>query len=93
LENFDAIGKWREADASGRLPDGRKFDDFAGLASMLRGKAPEFVRCLTEKLMVYGLGRGLEQSDRQAAERIATASAAGGYRFSGLILGILEYAR
>jgi hypothetical protein len=93
LENFDAIGKWRDADASGQLPDGRKFQDFAGLEAILRERSPEFVRCLVEKLMIYGLGRGLEGPDRQAAAEIAASGAANGYRFRSLILSIAERAR
>jgi hypothetical protein len=91
LENFDAIGKWRAADASGQLPGGQTFQGAAELEAILRGKAPLFIRCLTQKLMIYALGRGLEPSDERAVERIAGAGPRfSDLSFSSLILGIVE---
>jgi len=66
LETFDAVGAVRThdgaipVDASSILPDGRAFDGPAGLHAVLLGQRPAFVKCLTEKLLIYALGRGLE---------------------------------
>ena len=57
-------------DASGVLPDGRKFDGPAGLKKILRDDRNVFVRCVTEKMLTYALGRGLEQYDRRAVNAI-----------------------
>src|SRR4030095_9615076 len=65
LENYDAIGAWREKDgqfpinASGVLPDGRSFDGAAGLKSILKAQPDAFAETLTRKLLIYALGRGL----------------------------------
>ena len=91
LENYDAIGSWRTEeggvalDPSGELPDGRRFAGPAELRQVLLSRQDEFRRCLTEKLLTYALGRGLEYYDACAVERIASATAAGGDRFSVLV--------
>jgi mono/diheme cytochrome c family protein len=98
LENFDAIGQWRNAsgsektpiDASGVLPDGTKFQGPAGLRSVLLSKPQEFVTTVTEKLMTYALGRGVEYYDAPAIRKILRESAPGGYRWSSLISGIVN---
>jgi mono/diheme cytochrome c family protein len=96
LENFDAIGKWRTAegntpiDASGVLPDGTKFDGPAGLRKVLLSHPEEFVTTVTEKLLTYALGRGLEYYDAPAVRKITREAAAGNYRWSSLILGIVK---
>ena len=98
LENFDAIGRWRardgefEIDATGQLPDGRSIDGPADLLAILGQSGDRFVRALTEKLMVYALGRGLDAGDRVAARRIARRVRENDYRFSSLVLGIVESA-
>ncbi len=96
LENYDAIGRWRThegkfpIDASGVMPDGRKFNGAAGMKQVLIGDRNEFARALTEKLLTYGLGRGLERYDRPAVQSICRRLQAKNYRFSALVLGIVE---
>jgi hypothetical protein len=95
LENFDAIGGWRTEDGgapvdpSGELPDGRRFAGPAELRRVLVGRGDDFRRCLTEKLLTYALGRGLEYFDACAVERIASATEQEGDRFSALVAGIV----
>jgi hypothetical protein len=96
LENYDAIGTWREkdgkfpVDSTGVLPDGRKFKGPVELAALLRTEGDAFSRCLTEKLLVYGLGRGLEPYDRSAVKKIVTMTKTNQYRFSSLIIDIVK---
>jgi hypothetical protein len=96
LENFDGIGKWRDADegqridASGVLPDGAKFDGPAELRKVLLGKSDLFRRCLAEKLLTFALGRGLEYYDRCVVDDLVKKLKAGDDRFSALVLGIAE---
>ncbi|XZE52300.1 DUF1592 domain-containing protein [Planctomycetaceae bacterium SH139] len=96
LENFDAIGRWRTSDgeelidASGQLPDGTTFQGIEQLRSHLTGKQREqFVRCLTEKLMIYALGRGLEYYDKCAIDEILLDAKSKDYRFAYIIAGIV----
>jgi hypothetical protein len=76
LENFNAIGKWRDEDAGqpieplGELPDGRVFNGFAGLQEVLLERQAEFRRCLAGKLLTYALGRGLEYFDECTLDEI-----------------------
>ena len=95
LENFDAVGKWRDKgvagtpiDPSGTLPDGTAFDGFPGLRDILLERREEFVTTVTEKLLTYALGRGVEHYDRPAIRAIVREAAANDYRWSSLILGI-----
>ncbi|MCM3870289.1 MAG: DUF1592 domain-containing protein [Pyrinomonadaceae bacterium] len=96
LENFDAIGAWRTKDgqfpinASGTLPDGRTFDGPVGLKSILKAQPDAFTECLTRKLLIYALGRGLEPYDDPAVKKIVKGVAADNYRFSSLVLGIVK---
>jgi hypothetical protein len=98
LENYDAIGHWRTEDASqpidssGVLPNGKKFTGSAELKNILAANRGAFAECLTEKMMIYALGRGLEVYDRAATRKIVTALAANDYRFSTLIEGIVDSA-
>ena len=95
LENFDAVGGWRNEDGgspvdpSGELPDGRRFAGPAELRSVLVARADDFRRCLAEKLFTYALGRGLEYYDACAIERIASATEQRGDRFSELVAQIV----
>jgi hypothetical protein len=96
MENFDAIGRWRlrtesggDVDASGGLPDGSTFNGMSGLRAALLRKPDMFVGTLTEKLMTYGLGRGLEYYDAPSVRRIVAGARAQDYRFSSLVLGIV----
>jgi hypothetical protein len=96
LENFDAIGNWRDKDgkspidASGKLPDGRTFNGPVELAKMLRSQNEAFAGCMAEKMMIYALGRGLEAYDRPALKKIGAGVSAGQYRFSSLVLEIVK---
>ena len=97
LENFDAIGRWRTLtaglapiDASGGLPDGTVFDGVAGLRQALLDRSDQFVRTLVDKLMTYALGRATEHYDAPAVRAVERAAAAGGYRLSDLVLGIVN---
>jgi len=78
LEPFDAVGRWRETDgdlpidATGVLPDGRRFDGPVELAHVLRGDE-RFLRAVAEKLYVYALGRGLEWGDRRQVAAVLGA--------------------
>jgi mono/diheme cytochrome c family protein len=97
LENYDGVGKWRDEDsaghidASGRLPDGSEFNGPAGLTQLMATKYREdFVRTVTEKLMTYALGRGVEYYDNPTVRAIARQAAADNYRMSSLILSIVK---
>ena len=86
LENYDATGVWRDRD--GRFPiDATGPKD---LRQELRAKSALFAQNLTEKLLTYALGRGLERQDRPEVDRITTRVAAGNYRFSTLIMEIVN---
>ena len=95
LENFDAIGKWRTKigdnviDVSGELPDGTKFQGPAELREILLNRREQFIDTLTEKLLTYALGRGVEYYDRPAIRKIMRV-AAPDYRWSALTLGIVN---
>ena len=96
MENFDAIGRWRirteagtPVDASGGLPDGSMFSGVSGLRSALLRRPELFVGTLTEKLMTYGLGRGVEPYDAPTIRTIVRNAQSQDYRFSSLVLGIV----
>jgi mono/diheme cytochrome c family protein len=96
LENFDGVGKWRTlgesgtpVDASGVFPDGTKFNGPAGLRQALV-QSDRFVTTLTEKLLTYALGRGLEYYDGPAVRAIVRGAAAKDYQFSSFILGVVQ---
>jgi hypothetical protein len=96
MENYDAIGRWRTAesgksiDAAGALPDGSKFDGVAGLQQALLSRPEAFVNTMTEKLLTYSLGRGVEFFDAPAVRKIVQESHGQDYRFSSLVLGIVN---
>jgi cytochrome c551/c552 len=98
LENFDAVGKWRtrdgssRIDASGELSDGTKVDGPATLRQALMQYSDQFVRTVTERLLTYGLGRGLQYQDMPVVRSIAREAARNNYRFSSLVLGIVKSA-
>jgi hypothetical protein len=98
LENFDAVGKWRtlgesaaSIDATGRFPDGTTFQGPAGLRDALL-RSDRFVSTLTEKMLTYALGRGVEHYDMPAVRGILRDAAKSDYRFSSLIVGIVQSA-
>src|SRR5262249_1429828 len=90
LENFDALGKWRtvadgeKVNASAALPDGTTFEGITGLRDLLIKHKDDFVRTVSEKLLAYGTGRGIEYYDLTAIRKIARESAATDYRWSSL---------
>jgi mono/diheme cytochrome c family protein len=96
LENFDAIGGWRTTeagaaiDASGALPSGAKFEGPAGLREVLLDQREQFVRTVTEKLLMYALGRGVEHYDLPTIRAITRDAARNDYRWSSVILGIVR---
>ena len=96
LENFDAVGGWRDSeggaaiDATGQLTDGSEVDGAATLRQALVKRSDVFVSTLTEKLLTYALGRGLEYYDMPAVRGIVREAAAGEYRFSSLVRGIVR---
>jgi hypothetical protein len=96
LENFDAIGKWRNAedgvpvDSSAVLPDGTKFEGVAGLRTLLLSHREQFVGTVTQKLLTYALGREVEYYDMPAVRKITRDAAPSDYRWSSIILGIVS---
>ncbi|PYR30806.1 MAG: hypothetical protein DMF92_07455 [Acidobacteria bacterium] len=99
LENFDAVGRWRTTDASGALidpsgalPGGGTFRNPVELRAELMKRSGEFVRTLTEKLMIHALGRGLEYYDAPTVRRIRREAASTNFRFSSIIMGVVKSA-
>ena len=97
LQNYDAIGGWRDdneggtpVDASGVLPDGVRFEGRAGLRDLLLDRPDDFVGTVTEKLLMYALGRGVEYYDAPTVRRIVRDAAGEDYRWSSIILGIVN---
>ena len=97
LENFDAIGRWRDRengesiDASGKLYTGETFEGLPGLRQILTEKKSDaFVKCLAEKLLTYALGRGLEFYDKPALAGITRQTVEDDYRFHELIMAVVE---
>jgi hypothetical protein len=97
LENFDLVGAWRTKDGNGLplntadvLTDGTKIDGVVSLRQALVRRPDVFVQTLTEKLMVYALGRGLTYEDMPEVRKVVRGAAQKGYRFSALIQSIVE---
>jgi len=96
LENFDAVGSWRTQDgdspidASGVLVDGTKVDGVTTLRAALVRRSDQFERVVTEKLLTYALGRGVEYQDMPMVRAIVRDSSSNNYRFSSLVLGIVK---
>jgi mono/diheme cytochrome c family protein len=94
LENFDAIGRWRDTeeglpvDSTGGLPDGSEFSGVTGLEQAVLKNPEMFVGTLSEKLLTFALGRGVESYDSPAIRKIVRDARAENYRFSSLIVGI-----
>src|SRR5687768_6232903 len=102
LDNFDADGKWRTKqggdggvpiDVSVQLYDGQQVNGPGGLRQALLRYSPQFVRMLTEKMMTYALGRGVEYSDMPVIRSIARDAARDNNRFSAIVLGIVRSAQ
>jgi len=98
LENFDGVDEWRikepggAVDPAGQLADGTQVDGPIALRNALMKRPEMFVRTLTEKLLTYGLGRGIEYLDRPLVRTIAADAARENYRFSSIVLGIVNSA-
>jgi hypothetical protein len=98
FENYDAVGRWRkteediEIDSSGSLPDGSKFTGVAGLQQAILKRPELFATTFTEKLLTYGVGRGVEYYDAPAIRKVVRGAAANDFRFSSFILGIVNSA-
>ena len=96
LENYDAIGAWRDTDAgklldvSAVLPDGTKFDGPAGLQNVLLSRKEQFVEAFTERLMTYALGRGIEAYDMPAVRIVRDSAAKDDNRMQSIILAIVQ---
>jgi hypothetical protein len=96
LENFDAVGRWRETDAavpidaSGSLPDGTRFEGPAGLRLALLAHADEFTTTIARKLLTYALGRGLTPLDEPALRAITREAGREEYRWSSLVMAIVR---
>jgi hypothetical protein len=102
LENFDAVGAWRDSydapsngngrvvDPAGQLPDGRAFADVAGLKVLLATRVDQFAHCLTGKLLAYSLGRTLAGADRPEVSRIVAAARSQGYGLKDLVLLVVQ---
>ena len=97
LENFNALGMFREKErgqpvnASGKLLTGETFHDARELKQLLRKNHTEdFYRCVTEKMLTYALGRGMEYYDVESVDRIVARLAHDEYRFSALVLAVIE---
>jgi hypothetical protein len=97
LENFNALGAWRDTDArqpiepAGELITGEKFADVRELKHVLsHDRKLDVYRCLTEKLMTYALGRGLDYYDTHTVDQIVTALGAADGRMSVLLMGVVE---
>jgi hypothetical protein len=96
LESFDAVGKYRTTDSgrtldlSGQFVDGAKFNGPSGLRQALLGYSPQFVQVLTEKLLTYALGRGVEYYDMPTVRAVDREANRNGDRFSSLVLGIVR---
>ncbi|MBI3839743.1 MAG: DUF1592 domain-containing protein [Planctomycetia bacterium] len=96
LENYNGIGAWRnedgefKIDSSGTLPGGQSFAGPRELKAILKGRQDDFVRCLAEKMLTYGLGRGVEYYDKCTVADIAAAMKQNDYRFSSLIVAVVH---
>jgi hypothetical protein len=94
LENFDAVGRWREkdgehpVDASGELPGGDKFNGPLELAGVLKQRKADFSRCLAQKMLTFALGRELRVQDRCTVDKIVEAAEKQDFRFSALVVAI-----
>jgi hypothetical protein len=96
LENYDGTGKWRSmdgkfpVDSSGTLPGGKSFVTPAELRKLLEQDLPDFSRCLTEKMLTYALGRGLERYDRRTVAAIDRKLEANGWHFQDMVYEIVR---
>jgi Protein of unknown function (DUF1585)/Protein of unknown function (DUF1588) len=96
LERYDAVGAYRThegtlpIDSSGTLPNGKSFQGAKDLKLILKSQSEAFTRNLTEKLMTFALGRGLERYDRSTIDQVSHQVAQNNFKFSNLVLGIVN---
>ena len=96
LENFDGVGQWRTqdgrtaVDASGQLVDGTKINGPAQLREALTGYSEQFLRTVTEKILTYAVGRGVEYYDMPEVRAIVRDAARDNNRFSALVVGVVK---
>ncbi|MFC7339258.1 DUF1592 domain-containing protein [Haloferula chungangensis] len=96
LENYDAVGRWRSwegdlpVDSSGGLPDGTEFSGVEGLEDGLLDRPELFARTVAEKLLIYGVGRGVEYQDAPAVRAIVSEASASNYKLSDIIIGVVK---
>lgn len=98
MENFDAVGQWRDhdgtnaIDVSSKLPDGTVVDGLAGVKQLLLSDPQRFVGAMTQKLLMYGIGRNVQYFDAPAVRKIVRDAAANDYKFESLVLGVAKSA-
>ncbi len=98
MENFDAVGRWRDRDSgnpidvSGVFPGGEKFDGMAGLKSVLLSRPEEFVSTVSEKLLMYAIGRNVQYYDEPAIRSVVNEGARDNYTFPALVLAVVKSA-
>ncbi len=99
LENFDSVGRWRDKgpdgaplDVAGTLADGSQINGPAALREAIAGRPNAFVTVITEKMLTYALGRGLEPADMPVVRKIVRKAAQNDYRLSSVVMGIVESA-
>jgi hypothetical protein len=96
LENYDAVGRWRDRDAGkpldvkSTLADGREVDGIEGVKKLILSDPERFVTALTEKLLMYAIGRNVQYYDAPALRQIVRQSRAANYKFSSLVLGVVN---
>jgi hypothetical protein len=96
MENFDAVGKWRTQDSgmpidpSGVITDGTQLDGVHSLRELTLRNGDQFAQATTEKLLTYAIGRGVVYEDMPLVRSITRQAAEDDYRFSSLLMGIIE---
>jgi len=99
LENFDSVGRWRDTgsdgiplDVAGKLADGSEINGPVALREAIAGRPNAFTTVVTEKILTYALGRGLEPADMPVVRKIVRKAAQNDYRLSSIVMGIVESA-
>jgi len=98
LENFNAVGEWRDHDAGrpidvvSTLADGTAVDGVAGVKQLILKDPQRFVGALTQKLLMYGIGRNVQYFDAPAVRKIVRDAVASDYKFEALVLGVVQSA-
>lgn len=96
MENFDAVGRWRTEDSgnpidtSGTINDGTKLEGIHSLRELTVAYGDQFAQTMTEKLLTYAIGRGVEYEDMPLVRSITRDAAENNYRFSSLLMGVIQ---